>query len=53
MAILRSKEIWEMEIEDIEEKLVELKAKVLLQVLMKTLVKLENSKGLLLVFLQL
>jgi len=25
MAILRSKEIWEMEIEDIEEKLVELK----------------------------
>ena len=41
MAILRSKEIWEMEIEDIEEKLVELK------------VKLENSKGLLLVFLQL
>ena len=28
MAILRSKEIWEMEIEDIEEKLVELKAEL-------------------------
>ena len=28
MAILRSKEIWEMEIEDIEEKLVELKATI-------------------------
>ena len=38
MAILRSKEIWEMEIEDIEEKLVELKAEL---------------EGLLLVFLQL
>ena len=28
MAILRSKEIWEMEIEDIEEKLVELNAEL-------------------------
>lgn len=28
MAILRSKEIWEMEIEDIQEKLVELKAEL-------------------------
>ncbi len=28
MAILRSKEIWEMEIEDIEEKLVELRAEL-------------------------
>ena len=28
MAILRSKEIWEMEIEDIEEKLVERKAEL-------------------------
>ena len=44
MAILRSKEIWEMEIEDIEEKLVELKAE---------LAKNVSKKGLLLVFLQL
>jgi len=28
MAILRSKEIWEMEIEDIQEKLIELKAEL-------------------------
>jgi large subunit ribosomal protein L29 len=28
MAILRSKEIWEMEIEDVQEKLIELKAEL-------------------------
>ena len=35
MAILRSKEIWEMEIEDIEEKLVELKAELVLLVFLQ------------------
>ena len=46
MAILRSKEIWDMEVDEIQEKLVELRTELFLKVqllgLMKTLEKLEN-----------